>query len=97
MSSLILSAFKDVANTALNAGAGLGHGITNGAGAQCPLKMIGKQNTQLGSNSYHQLDFASKACPVASECRDFGEGIAQGDFNQAAAGAGMLAMYSLTA
>jgi len=70
--SLILSAFKDVKAQVARAGEGIGHGITHGQGAVCPLKMITKENTMLGENAAHALDAGSQFCPIANECRELG-------------------------
>lgn len=79
-----MGSLKDIAN-----GAGLGEGL------QCPINAVTKPANKLGANSSHLLNIGSKKFPIIKESRYFGEGIINGDLNQVAANAGLLAMYSL--
>ena len=57
-------------------------------------RWLGKELV-LVRNAAANLGGGSKACPIVSECRDAGEGVAQGDLKSAAANAALLAFYLL--
>jgi len=50
-------------------------------------------STQIAKSASASFDMGSKTCPLISECRDFGHGIAQGDLSKTALNAGLLATY----
>ena len=45
-------------------------------------------------NAASNLDEGSKACPVLSECRDLGQGIAERDFRKVVYNGGLLGFYA---
>jgi hypothetical protein len=49
----------------------------------------------MAKNAMSNLDAGSKAGPIVGECRDVAEGIASGDFQQVAAGTGLLGLCAL--
>lgn len=48
----------------------------------------------LAKNATSGFSYGSKVCPILSECRDLGKGIAHGDFGKAALNAGILGVYA---
>ena len=63
--------------------------VTNGSQGMAAIK-------RMQSNVAGNLNFASKACPIISECRDMSQGIARGDFAQVGANVGLLGLYAST-
>lgn len=61
--------------------------MTNGSNGMAAIK-------RMQSNVAGNMNFASKACPIVSECRDVSQGIAKGDFVNAGANAGLLGLYA---
>ena len=41
------------------------------------------------------MDLGSKGCPIVSECRNVAQGIAQGDYKNAALNGGLLSLYAV--
>ena len=81
-----------IANTVKTVGTGVakvGSGLGQGAGGIAGQKGV---IHRLGTGAAAHLDAGSRRCPVASELRGVGEGLAQGDLNKTAFNAGVLAL-----
>lgn len=89
---VVVNAVKDMATSLGEAGATAGQGVADGAGTVD--RWTGTMN-KLAGNAAYGLEQGSSKCPILSECRAVGEGVAWGDFGKAALSGGLLAFYAL--
>ena len=78
----------------VNAVKDVGAGLDTNSQLQLMSKSDGIK--QLGRSSNLNLDAGSKACLIASECRDVAKSVALTDFKKASISGGMVAFYAMS-